>query len=358
MQKFPLKPFYSLSTIYSKGNILTIHNFDLYLTLKNFVMKNRNKLLLIPLVIFIGLQFFRPEEIVQGMVTPDLANIPKPVSDILRASCFDCHSSKAELRWYDKMTPANFLVASHIREGRAALDFSRWSSWPKAQQNSILYYSVNKILSGEMPISSYAAVHPSTKLSNAQINILKNYARSVAPRKTADSAQTASAEKQYNQWIKGELKHSTVKASPNGLQYIPEYRNWKAISTTDRFDNGTMRIIFANEVAVKAIQNKKTNPWPDGTVFAKTAWKQRVLREGSVATGEFLQVEFMVKDAGKYCKTNGWGWGRWKGSDLKPYGDTPDFDRECMECHKPMSKKDYVFTSPLYLISQLKKIQK
>jgi hypothetical protein len=36
MQKFPLKPFYSLSTIYSKGNILTIHNFDLYLTLKKF----------------------------------------------------------------------------------------------------------------------------------------------------------------------------------------------------------------------------------------------------------------------------------------------------------------------------------
>lgn len=320
-------------------------------------MKKISKLILVLLVGFVGLQFFRPEKIDYGTKTQDLANVPKAVNAILRNSCFDCHSSEANLRWYDKITPANFLVNSHIKEGREVLDFSKWNSWPKAQQNSTIYYSINKVLSGEMPIPSYAAVHSSAKLNKDQINILKNYALSIAPRKVSDDSQLQSAEKQYNSWMNGELKNLHVKPSPNGLQYIPDYRNWKAISTTDRFDNGTMRIIFGNDIAVKAIQEHKTNPWPDGSTFAKTAWKQNVQKDGSVSTGEFIQVEFMVKDAKKFAETKGWGWGRWKGNNLKPYGETPDFDKECVECHKPMASQDYVFTSPLYLISQLKKIQ-
>jgi hypothetical protein len=321
-------------------------------------MKNKNIFVLVLFGIFIGLQFFRPEKIDHGTNTPNLMNVPQDVNTILRTSCFDCHSSETNLRWYDKITPANFLVNSHIKEGREVLDFSKWNTWPKAQRISTMYYSMNKILSGEMPIPSYSAVHSSAKLDDKQIEILKKYVLSLSPRKPAENLQLQSAEQQYNLWIKGELKKSAVKPSPNGLNYIPDYRNWKAVSTTDRFDNGTMRIIFGNDIAVKAIQNKNTNPWPDGTVFAKTAWKQVIKQDGNISTGEFLQVEFMVKDAEKYKKTKGWGWGRWKGNDLKPYGETHDFDNECIECHKPMANRDYVFTSPLYLISQLTKIKK
>jgi len=320
-------------------------------------MKNKNKLILVLLVGFVGLQLFRPEKIDHGTKTQDLTNVPKEVNTILRNSCFDCHSSETNLQWYNKITPANFLVNSHIKEGREALDFSKWNSLPKPQQNSTIYYALNKVLSGEMPIPSYAMVHSSAKLSDEQIQILKKYALSIAPRKISEDSQIQSAQKQYNSWINRELKKSHVKASPNGLQYIPDYRNWKAISTTDRFDNGTMRIIFGNDIAVKAIEEHNINPWPNGSVLAKTAWKQNIQKDGSVSTGEFIQVELMVKDSEKYAKTKGWGWGRWKGNDLKPYGETPDFDKECIECHKPTVNQDYVFTSPLYLISQLKKIQ-
>ncbi|WP_162143869.1 cytochrome P460 family protein [Chryseobacterium daeguense] len=83
-----------------------------------------------------------------------------------------------------------------------------------------------------------------------------------------------------------------------------------------------------------------------------------IKQDGGIATGEFLQVELRVKDAEKYKKIKEWGWGRWKGNDLQPYGETHDFDNECIECHKPMANRDYVFTSPLYLISQLTKIKK
>jgi hypothetical protein len=30
----------------------------------------------------------------------------------------------------------------------------------------------------------------------------------------------------------------------------------------------------------------------------------------------------MIKDAKQYAATSGWGWARWRGNDLKPYGGT------------------------------------
>lgn len=317
----------------------------------------KNKLILILLIGFIGLQFFRPKKIDQGMKTEHLVNVPKEIDAILRNSCFDCHSSEVNLRWYDEITPANFLVNSHVRQGREVLDFSKWNSWPEAKQNSTIYYSLNKILSGEMPVPSYAWIHSSAKLNKEQIRILKDYALSLSSKKPSEAPFVNGIEKQNDLTISNEIKKPRIKAAPNGLQYIPDYRNWKAISITDRFDNGTMRIIFGNDIAVKAIQDGKISSWPDGSILAKAAWKQNLQKDGNSTPGEFIQVEFMVKDAKKYAATKGWGWGRWKGNDLKPYGETSDFDKECIECHRPVAKQDYTFTSPLYLISQLKKNQ-
>ena len=120
------------------------------------------------------------------------------------------------------------------------------------------------------------------------------------------------------------------------------------MSTTDRFDNGTLRVIFANPIAVKAIRDHQTNPWPDGAVFAKAAWDQRLdTATGQVHAGAYKQVEFMIKDKAKYAATGGWGFARWvKGLDLAPYGKTALFTTECVNCHKPMQDNDLVFTIP------------
>jgi hypothetical protein len=32
--------------------------------------------------------------------------------------------------------------------------------------------------------------------------------------------------------------------APNGISFILAYKNWKAISSTERFDNHTMRVIL------------------------------------------------------------------------------------------------------------------
>ena len=55
----------------------------------------------------------------------------------------------------------------------------------------------------------------------------------------------------------------------------------------------------------------------------------------------------MRKDAKRYTDTEGWGWGRWRGLDLKPYGKDRRFVNECTDCHRPMRGNDYVYTLPI-----------
>lgn len=303
----------------------------------------KRKIYLAIIVIAAGfalMQLFRPE--IPNTKAKDLANVPKDVNDLLRRACYDCHSTEANLRWYDKITPANFLVASHIKAGRAALNFANFDSLTTAKQNATLYYALNKTLSNEMPLPSYALAHPDTKLKPEEIEILKAYLISRTPRKISDSAPPRA--------IPGKKVVSPA-PSPNGIACAPDWLNWTAISTSDRFDNGSMRIIYGNDIAVKAIKNRQINPFPDGAVLAKAAWQEHIGKDGIARTGQFIQVEFMIKDAKKYAATDGWGWARWKGTDLQPYGKDASFTRECTSCHQPAANNDYVFTAPLDLYS-------
>ena len=314
-------------------------------------MKKIGFILLILLACFTVAQFFGPDpENISGEKSHSrfklLTNVPDRVENILRNSCYDCHSSQPDLSWFDRITPANYLVASHIREGREALDFSKWDSLPTPQQNAKLYYALNKVLAGEMPLPSYTLLHRDAGLTTEDIRTLKTYINSLTPRKYTER-ETKTMENKPSEMLPPGKKDTGIAPSPNGINYVPGYRDWKVISTTDRFDNGSMRIIYANDIAVEAIRSGHTNPWPDGTVFAKTAWKQQPVKDGVVRTGDFIQVEFMIKDSRKYRDTKGWGWARWRGDNLVPYGEDKNLAEECITCHRPVKNSDYVFTTPL-----------
>jgi hypothetical protein len=303
--------------------------------------------LLFLVICFTGMQFIRPE-IKHAPVTGDLT-APAEVKAILKRSCYDCHSNETKLKWFDQIAPAYWLVANHVKEGRLALNFSNWDSLAPADQKGSLFLSLNQILFKEMPRSDYTLLHPQAKISENDISVLKNYLTNISPVKVSDTSRLNAVEKQYNAWINKAASSPDVKPALNGITYIGDYSNWKAISTTDRFDNNTLRVIFGNDIAVRAIEQQHTNPWPDGTVFAKVAWEQLIDADGKSHAGEFKQVEFMIKGAEKYKSTAGWGWARWKGMDLKPYGKTVLFATECVNCHKPLKDNDFVFTKPLSL---------
>jgi mono/diheme cytochrome c family protein len=320
-------------------------------------------------IFFLLSQLIQPDwETLNGTATQTAGaeiQAPEDVKAILNSSCFACHSDENRLSWFDQITPASFLVASHITKGKAALNFSKWNELTPPQQKAQLFYSLNKILEKEMPLASYTMVHPEAKLTSEKVAVLKQYIAGLAPRKTTATSEVKAPDvhvKEQQQKpavepVAPDAVHVDVRSAgkpavqpaPNGIEYIEGYGSWKAISTTDRFDNETMRVIFANDVAVKAIEDQHTDPWPDGVVFAKVAWKEKTDGNGNITPGEFYQAEFMIKDSKKYADTKGWGWARWRGMDLKPYGKDAGFTNECISCHAPQKDNDYVFTAPLNL---------
>lgn len=297
------------------------------------------------LVIFIGLQFVRPE-ITHPPVTGDL-HAPANVKAILKRACYDCHSNETHLRWYDQVSPVYWRVAAHIKAGRAGLNFSEWNKLAPVDQKAKLWESVNQIVAGAMPIKDYEIVHAEAKLSTTDVAILKQYLHGMVNNRPADTAKLNAANKQYNGWQKGNAGQQLLPKAANGITYIPDYKNWQAISTTERLDNGTMRVIFGNDIAVKAIHSGRVNPWPNGTIFAKVAWDQLADSAGNVTTGAFKQVEYMIKDDQKYTTTHGWGFARFKTPKMVPYGKNAMFTTECINCHQPVADRDFVFTSPL-----------
>jgi Haem-binding domain/Cytochrome P460 len=296
-------------------------------------------------IVFVALQFIRPE-LTNPSLTADI-DAPPEVQQILRTSCYNCHSNETRLPWFDRIVPAYWIAVRDVKAGRKHLNFSEIGKLPAAQQSAALYESVSQIELGAMPLPAYKRVHPDSVITEEQLMVLKKYLTPANPNLPSSPAEVAAADAQYDQWIQAGHTAPEVAAAPNGIAFLSDYKNWKAISSTERFDNHTMRQILGNDIAVKAIAENRINPWPDGAAFAKVAWFQRAGDKGLVRPGAFFQVEFMIRNSKLYASTLGWGWARWRGADLKPYGKDTAFTNECVGCHKPLLNTNYVFTPPI-----------
>jgi len=143
----------------------------------------------------------------------------------------------------------------------------------------------------------------------------------------------------------GVVSAAAPKVAPNGISVVEGYRNWHVIAPSYRPDKEHIRLVLGNETAIRAFR-AGTRPFPDGTIFAKVAWKSVKHPNFPVAVvpGEFAQAEFMIKDSRKYAKTGGWGFARFLGKTYKPYGKDAGFVQECFGCHTPVAGNDFVFT--------------
>lgn len=302
-------------------------------------MRLRGKLVMLVGALFVLAQLIRPT--IPAKPATAEVQAPAAVRQILNRSCYSCHSDERRLAWFDEIEPGYLLVRHDILNARARLNFSTLGSEPAAAQRATLFEAVNMIQFNAMPLRQFVALHPDAKVRPEELAEMKAY---LAPWRTAPGMSTGST-KGDAQMSRTPL--SSVRPEPNGVAFDPSFEGWKLVSTTDRGDNNTFRFILANDVAMKAIESGSISPWPDGTRFAKVAWQQELGEGGLVHPGKFIQVELMIKDARLYKATEGWGWGRWRGLDLKPYGEDSHFVSECTGCHLPMRGDDYVYTLPI-----------
>jgi hypothetical protein len=264
--------------------------------------------------------------------------VPAEVKEILVRRCYACHSDEPRLSWWDHVVPVEWVVSSDVQRARAALNFSELGAKPVAVQQAELYESVNQIALGAMPLPLYLKGHPGSDVTAEELATLKKY---LAPFKPGMVPSGVAAE--------AVVKHLSASAGPslNGVPFLPGYADWRVVSTTDRGDNHTLRIITGNDLAMSAIEKHQLPSWPEGAAFAKITFQAADDGHGHIVPGKFVQVEFMEKHRVQYAGTGGWGYARFKGATLKPYGVGPHFDNECLGCHEPVRENDYVYSLPL-----------
>jgi hypothetical protein len=69
----------------------------------------------------------------------------------------------------------------------------------------------------------------------------------------AAKADVAATDTRYEKWIAGGNEPLQVQAASNGIAFLPDYKNSKSISSTDRVDNQTLRVILGNDIAITPI---------------------------------------------------------------------------------------------------------
>jgi hypothetical protein len=135
--------------------------------------------LIILAIIFIGIQFVRPDKNA-GTVDPAkeisaAVPVPAEVDTMLRESCYDCHSNVTRYPWYAEVMPAGWLLADHVDEGKGQLNFSEFAAGSLRRQYHKLEEISEQINEGEMPLKSYLIMHGGAELTGDKKDVLNRW---------------------------------------------------------------------------------------------------------------------------------------------------------------------------------------
>lgn len=142
---------------------------------------NKKRTILFGLAIVFGIaQFFQPNKNQGNLESIALfleeTQAPKEVQYILGNACFDCHSSTTNYPWYNSITPINYWLNGHIKEGKKHFNVSKWASYSVKKKDHKLHELIEELEAESMPLASYTWTHKEAKLSEAQVQTLVNWA--------------------------------------------------------------------------------------------------------------------------------------------------------------------------------------
>lgn len=145
-------------------------------------MKKILKIVLVVLLVgFIVIQFInRPDKTSSTEISADditkKMSVPDNVQQILKRSCYDCHSNQTVWPWYSSIAPASWLVRDDVVKGRKKMNFSEWGKIPAAKQEARLNEICEEIKADEMPLPNYLILHGDAKLSPQDKDVLCKWA--------------------------------------------------------------------------------------------------------------------------------------------------------------------------------------
>jgi len=101
--------------------------------------------------------------------------ISDSVSRLFKNSCYDCHSNETTYPWYSYVAPVSWLISRDVKHGRKHLNFSEWESYSKLDKAKHLDDISDEVNGKEMPLPSYLIMHPNSKLTDEERDLLVNW---------------------------------------------------------------------------------------------------------------------------------------------------------------------------------------
>jgi Haem-binding domain len=136
------------------------------------------------LIIFVIIQFFRPPRnqstVLSGNDITLYYKVPDEALNILKQSCYDCHSNHTAYPWYFRIQPVAWWMQDHVDDGKREINFSEFATYAPRKQVHKMKEVSRQIKQGEMPLDSYLWIHKDAKLDDGQKSIVIRWADSLS----------------------------------------------------------------------------------------------------------------------------------------------------------------------------------
>ena len=133
-------------------------------------------------ILLIIIQFFRPDKNVSAgssdAAIENQVDVTPEVAQLLRASCYDCHSNNTKYPWYNNIQPLAWWLNNHINEGKRELNFDEFGNYAPKKQKKKLHEIEEQLQEKEMPLRSYTLIHRDAALSDSNRRLIADWAKS------------------------------------------------------------------------------------------------------------------------------------------------------------------------------------
>jgi hypothetical protein len=102
---------------------------------------------------------------------------PAPVQELLKRSCYDCHSNETVWPWYSRIAPVSWLIARDVKKGRREVNFSVWDNYEEKRKARKLREIAKEVEKGDMPPRYYTPLHPQARLSATERELIVKWAK-------------------------------------------------------------------------------------------------------------------------------------------------------------------------------------
>jgi hypothetical protein len=103
---------------------------------------------------------------------------PGAVMNVLRNSCFDCHSHQTRWPWYSHLPVIGPELEKHVTQGRLHMNLSEWDHEADAGEQADLIAGLCETVKMRlMPLPRYLLLHPFARVSDSDAQLVCDWSK-------------------------------------------------------------------------------------------------------------------------------------------------------------------------------------